>query len=186
MWLSGSALVVLVLSLAFAVAPEALKRIGLSYLIYGCLAGFAMSWLARELQLSQRRTLILAGALLTLMGAGNVGWQSYRRFHDVRQTQFKSDADNSAAYRLLESLAAEQPADSGIARDFEALRSKFSPHFVHYLEHRVSQTVFASSPWPTMVWCSELLIAAGVAGWSIRFFLPAPEPLNPVGGSPSE
>jgi F0F1-type ATP synthase assembly protein I len=161
-WIVGSCLLVLILSLLFAHAPQPLKRLGLSYAIFGILCGAVLGWFAKDRKLSFTKGLAFSSVLIVFAGGGHISWVSYQQFKAVRAKQLQEDPKQLAMLNMMEKMA-----DETTATELQERRRGLQPQFLDYLTFRVSSFGKWSSPWPLIFWLGELLLASILAVWVV-------------------
>lgn len=163
-WLTGSCLLILVLSMLFAQAPQQLKRLGLFFICYGLLNGLALRWIATESGLPVKIWTVLLTGMLVAAGGLLLSWTTFQQFKAVRAAEIQKDPEQLAILKMLENIA-ESQADVAIYR---RRRRELQPQFVDYLAFRVSSLGPWNSPWPVVFWIGELTAAALIASILIR------------------
>lgn len=150
-WLAAGCVVTLALTLAAVHTPPRAKLIGLFYMGFGLAIGFSISKLAQLLDAHpSRRTLAVVAAVLTLAGLIGITAETARlEFQKRSQT-----ATNAIAMRLIEGMKAPETPGDPTAHNSSPL-AEFQRHLVR----RVRQLGNLTSPWPELLWLSEL--AAG-------------------------
>lgn len=149
---------VLILSLLFAHAPQPLKRLGLSYAIFGVVCGAVLGWFAKDRKLSFTKGLAFASVLIVSAGGIHIGWVSYQQFKTVRAKQLQEDPKQLAMLNMMEKMA-----DETTAKELRKRRREMQPQFPDYLAFRVSGLGKLSAPWPLIFWVGELLLASILA-----------------------
>lgn len=181
MWLIVGLLATAVLSLGAAFAPHVAKRLLLFHGLFGLAGGLLLGWLLAELGVlhpimpestgeseASRRKLSPAwlvsstGAAILILGGINMAWISSHQFRKTQQEQSRRQPEQAAALELLGRMSQDDPE---LAARYDEERRKLSPTFGDYLAHRVSSLGSWQSPWPTLFWLGELLLAAAIGGW---------------------
>lgn len=163
LWLLGCCLIVAVLSIAFAYAPAPARRIGLLYVVYGCLCGAGIRWLADERKVTRTRAVSATACVVVAIGSMNVGWVSYLQLKEVKARELQQDPEQLAILNMLEKIASEQDAD-----DYKQRQRLLQPEFSDYLLFRVSGLGISQYRWAVLVWTLEIVAAAAMAGFIVR------------------
>lgn len=158
-WLLVSAILVFILSLGFAHAPQPFRRLGLSYAVFGIVCGLAMKWFATEQQVRFSLSLALVAALLVAGGGIHIGAQSYMKLKAVRAEELRQDPEQLAMLNMMKNIGGEK-----VAGEYEQRRRTLQPEFADYLSFRVSQLGEWNHPWPLAFWIGEVFTASLITG----------------------
>lgn len=162
LWTICSVALALLLAIPFAHAPATFKRLVLTYLMFGVVCGWAMSWLAGELQLSITKSMLLIACLSVAAGTGHLAWQSFQQLKIAKQAEIQRDPEQLAMLNMMEKIAGEEHS-----AEYEARRRQLQPEFMDYFSFRVSSLGSWPQPWPLLFWALEVSLAVGVSGWML-------------------
>ena len=162
LWVSVSLVLALAIALVAAHAPPPMRRIGLTYGIYGLLTGWLMGYAACEFSLHRSVFLSFAGSAFILIGGGQVGWSSYQQLQATRAAEIKENPKQLAILNMVEKIS---ETDTQFSESYEKERRRLQPQFDDYLQLRYSEIIKVQSPWPWVAWIAELLLAASLGGW---------------------
>ena len=160
LWSLSSLGIVLALAIAFAYAPQPMRRIGLTYVIFGALSGMAFGRLAREFELDRSRILPLVSFVVVLIGGTQLAWASFQQLKDARSQQIENDPDQLAMLNLAEELASDDPE---LADHYRQERRELEPQFRDYLNFRYSKLGQWGKQLSVVFWSLELICAATLA-----------------------
>jgi hypothetical protein len=171
-WLAGSIAGVALLVVLSVRSPERIKLLLWFPVAVGCLAGWGLGRLSRELGLGPSRGLTLASACLILFGQLGTALSTYHLRTTELQRQFAKEP--LADFRDQLAKPPDDPKEKtafeemqrGLERSEEQRRQMLS--FRGYLQHRVSLIGKWPSPWPEVLWGSELALATLAGTWLAR------------------
>lgn len=165
LWLLVGTLAVGTLSILAGLAPPAAKKLVLLPVLFGCVSGLALGFLARELQIPRAGFAAVASALILLAGGIHLLSVSYRQFHKTAAAAAASNPEDAMALSLMEQAAEHDPE---IAASLREHRRQRDPQFEDYLTHRVSPLGNWPAPWPALFASGELLLATAAGLYCCR------------------
>ena len=162
LWIVIGAVGVAAVSALIAQAPERLRPILLMPVLFGAATGFALGALAAEWKLPRSGRLALVAALLAVGGLVNVARISFDRLAAAARRNVQEDPQQLIGLQLLQQ---DFEGNTPGSRQYELSRLRLRPQFEDYLMGRLLGIGWQPRPWPAVIWGTELLIAAGLAGW---------------------
>ncbi|MEW4490359.1 hypothetical protein AB1L42_19900 [Thalassoglobus sp. JC818] len=160
LWSLSSLGIVLALAIAFAYAPQSMRRIGLIYLIFGVLSGMAFGRLAREFELNRSRFLPVIAFVVVLIGGTQLAWASFQQLKAARSQQIENDPEQLAMLNLAEEMASDDPE---LVERYRQERRNLQPRFNDYLKFRYSKIGKSAENLSIVFWSLELICAATLA-----------------------
>ena len=126
--------------------------------MFGILSGIALSWIAKDRQLTFTKGVACSAILIVSAGGIHIGWVSYQQFKAVREKQLQDAPKQLAMLNMMEKMA-----DDATALELRKRRREMQPQFMDYLAFRLSRIGKWSTPWPLVFWSGELILATSLA-----------------------
>lgn len=163
-WMLTSLMAGTALALALAYAPPPMRRLGLTYSIYGIAGGLLIGRLAREFQVRRSVWLPVIGVASLVIGGTQLAWSSFQQLRAARDAELADNPEQLAILKMLEKISEK---DEAIAANYEERRKELRPNFEEYLRFRYSPLGDFRAPWPELFWGLELSVAAALGGWMV-------------------
>jgi hypothetical protein len=178
-WLLVSLVLITALSLLAVHLPERLKLLLVYAVVYGLIAGGALTTLAVKFGVTINRNFILTLVCLILFGQSLVLYLSHQRYKEATLKQFKADQTSMVIDRMFST--GEPPEDPAARQEYEQVLKQFQAakaerketeqrllQISSYLQHRISPVAKLKSPWPHLFWLVELILCCLAAIWASR------------------
>ena len=163
-WTLTSLVVGTALALALAYAPVPMRRLGLTYAVYGIAGGLLIGRLARELHVRKSVLLPVVGVASLTIGGTQLAWASYQQLRSARDAELASHPEQLAILAMMEKIGESDPK---IASDYQQRKSEMQTTFGEYLHFRYTPLGDFQAPWPALFWGLELSLAAALGGWMV-------------------
>jgi hypothetical protein len=162
-WLPIAVILTTAMSVAAAHVPSRVRLIGLFSVAFGLMLGWLLVQLNGKLN-ANLPVKFIAGiaAVLTLLGLVGSTWQLCRLDAQNRAPS----ANESLALKMMEQMKSQMPID-GQQKDSpsNSLSEELDTSFRGYLSRRIRKLGHWSSPWPEVIWGTELLAGAAASFW---------------------
>ncbi len=178
-WLLVALVLITALSLLAVHLPERLKLLLVYAVVYGLIAGGALTTLAVKFGVTINKMFILTLVCLIIFGQSLVLYLSHQRYKDATLKQFKADQTSMVIDRMFST--GEPPEDPEARKEYEQVFKQFQAakterketeqrllQISSYLQHRISPVANLKSPWPHLFWLLELTLCCLAAIWASR------------------
>lgn len=173
-WLALGAAGVTLLAIIAAHAPERIKLFGLFPAAVGCLAGWGLGRLARELHVPLSRVLIALAWCLVAGGQIAGSGLAHRRWAERIGKTIQTDPLSEFSRQILATEGADDDPETRALREQlrenhrrgEQLRRE-RIGFPRFLRDRLSKSILENlpDPFPALLWGGEVLLAATAGAW---------------------
>lgn len=178
-WIIVSLILITGLSLLAVHLPERLKLLLVYAVVYGLIAGGALTTLAIKLCIPVKRTLTLSIVCLTIFGQSLILYLSHQRYQAATLQEFKADQTSIVIERMLrtgeppEAPEARKQYDQVVKQIAEAKAERREKEqrlleISSYLQHRISPIAKLKYPWPHLFWLLELILCCLAVIWASR------------------
>ncbi len=169
-WLFAAVVGLTALSVAAAHAPPRIRLIGLFTIGFGLLAGWTLSFLAKQILPGPRRVVTWLAFPLIASATFGMTWESHRQWTAAVERQRSGD---KKASQLLDRLDSQSDLPADFKNDLsQAVADKSG--FTSYLRERTSALGAWKAPWPAVFWLCELLFGSLAGTWLARRMLQTP------------
>ena len=178
-WLLVALVLITALSLLAVHLPERLKLLLVYAVVYGLIAGGALTTLAVKFGLTINSKLTLTLVCLIIFGQSLVLYLSHDRYKAATLKQFKADRTSMVIDRMFST--GEPPEDPQARKEYEQVFKQFQAakterketeerllQISSYLQHRISPVAKLNDPWPHLFWLLELILCCLTAIWASR------------------
>ena len=164
-WLVATTLAVCGLSALTGQLPARIRLLLLFAIGFGLFAGWSAGVIADEFGVRRSWSKAAATAVLAVLGLANVAFAAYRQSQETARETVARDPQQLTALRVLEGAMKDDPT---LQRRYQEERARLQPDFAGYLSRRLLVFGYVPSPWPAVIWGTEVIAGAAAAVWMFR------------------